>query len=163
MTLDEELAEMGVSAGAPELPAPPVADAPSAVLQHLTVVGPETVHPMAAQWAKWRSRFAEAMDGSFHTIEGLEQLVFQGRVQFWPGKNAAIITEIQDYLAGERTLQSLWAAGDVVEVLEMIPGIEAHGRLQGCASVLVEGRAGWTKPLKALGYEPWSVTLRKTL
>lgn len=166
MTLDEELAELGVgdsSPGAtsrrPEEEAAP-AEPPRA---ELSVVGPDSVHPMAAQWARWRDRFAEAMDGSFHTIEGLERLVLQGRVQLWPGRNAAIVTEIVTYVGGERAIQGLWAAGDVAEVMDLIPGAEAYGRLMGCTSVLIEGRAGWARALKALGYAPWSVTLRKAL
>jgi len=157
MTLEEELAELGVPAVEG---AQPAVESPRA---ELTVVGPATVHPIGAQWLKWRDRFAEAMDGSYQTIESLEKLVLQGRVQFWPGRNAAIITEVQTYPGGERAIQGLWAAGDVAEVMELIPGAEAYGRLHGCTSVLIEGRAGWARPLKALGYAPWSVTLRKAL
>lgn len=166
MTLDEELAELGVGeAVATEATGLHARMAVSLDPSRpdLAVVGPDAVNPMAAQWAKWRDRFAEAMDGSFHTIEGLEKLVLQGRVQFWPGRNAAIVTEVQEYVGGEKALQGLWAAGDLAEVMELIPGAEAYGRLVGCTSVLIEGRAGWTRPLKALGYAPWSVTLRKAL
>lgn len=152
MTLDEELAEMGV--GESHEPA---------TKPELTVVTPQTEHPMAAQWARWKPLFAEAMDGSFHSIDGLEKLVLQGRVQFWPGKDAAIITEIMTYVGGEKAIQGLWAAGDMAEVMELVPGAEAYGRLMGCTSVLIEGRAGWARALKSLGYKPWSVTVRKPL
>jgi hypothetical protein len=154
MTLEEELAlELGTVVTAAVLP-------PAAPLAAVT---PATVHPHAAQWAKWRDRFAEAMDGSFQSIDGLEQLVFQNKVQLWPGKNCAIITEIVTYVGGEKAIQGLWAAGDVAEVLELIPGAEAYGRLMGCTSVLIEGRAGWARALKVMGYQPWSVTVRKAL
>jgi len=35
--------------------------------------------------------------------------------------------------------------------------------MMGCTSMLVEGRAAWKKLLGPMGYEPWSVTLRKAL
>lgn len=160
MTLDDELAELGVTATAPALPAPaPQAAAPAA----LTVVGPDAVHPMAEQWAKWRGRFAEAMDLTFDTMEGLEQMVFQNRLQFWPGRDAAVITETHTYPSGEKVIQGKWAAGNAEEILAMVPGIEAYGRMLGCGTVLVEGRAGWVKPLKAQGYKFFSVTLKKAL
>lgn len=163
MTLEEELAELGVTAAAPALPAPPPAAPQAAPPAALTVVTAETVHPMAAQWAKWRPRFAEAMDLSFDTMEGLERMVLQGKLQFWPGHNAAVITEIYPYAGGEKVLQGKWAAGDAEEIMQMVPGIEAFGRVQGCTTVLVEGREGWARALRAQGYSKWSVTLRKAL
>lgn len=159
MTLDDELAELGVTAPAQTLPPPP---APPPERQ-LSLVAPDAVSPMAAQWAKWRQPLAEAMDLAFDTMEGLEQMVFQGRLQFWPGRGAAVITEIYTYAGGEKVIQAKWAAGDVAEIMEMVPGIEAFGRMQGCTTALVEGREGWVRPLKPLGYSRWSVTLRKRL
>jgi hypothetical protein len=173
MTFEEELeAEL---AGAPTREAPIVdtvdafegdpnvreLDAAPAV--ELKVVEPGAVHPMAAQWAKWRPAFAEAMAGGFQTIDALERQVLQGRVQFWPGKDAALVTEIVSYDGGERAIQGLWAAGDLAKVVELIPGAEAYGRLMGCTSVLVEGQAAWARILKPMGYERWSVTLKKSL
>jgi hypothetical protein len=35
--------------------------------------------------------------------------------------------------------------------------------MQGCSTALVEGREGWAKALKPLGYGRWSVTLKKKL
>jgi hypothetical protein len=45
----------------------------------------------------------------------------------------------------------------------MAPGVESMGRMMGCTEMLIEGRAAWAKLLKPLGYEPFSVTLRKAL
>jgi hypothetical protein len=163
MTLDDELAELGVTVPAPK-PTPPAPSAPEKAPERaLSVVAPGAVHPMAVQWAKWRERIAEAMDLAFDTMEGLEQMVLQGRLQFWPGREAAVITEIYTYAGGEKVIQAKWAAGDVAEILEMVPGIEAFGRMHGCTTALVEGREGWVRPLKPLGYSRWSVTLRKAL
>lgn len=154
MTLNEELEQLGL----PQVQQAPPASAPPAPAP----VTAETVHPMHAQWSKWRPEFAKAMDGSFHTVDALERLIFQNRAQLWPGARAAIVTEIQDY-PGERVLQALWAAGDVDEIIALIPGLESFGRLMGCTSVLVEGQKAWQRVLKPHGYGHWSTTLRKAL
>lgn len=152
-SLDQELADLGVI---DEAPAAPAASRPVLVL-------PDTQQtPLARNWAKWKPEFAKAMDGGFHSIDGLEAMIFKGLAQFWPGKNAAVVTQIQTY-PGERALQALWGAGDPVELVAMIPGLEAYGRLNGCTSVLVEGRHGWERVLKGAGFARWSVTLRKVL
>lgn len=158
MTLDEELAELGV--GTTGLV---VAERAPAPRPEVAIVETGATHPLAEQWAKWRPRFAEAMDLTFDTMDGLEKMVFQGRLQFWPGQEAAIITEIYTYAGGEKVIQAKWAAGDMTEITQMAAGIEAFGRSQGCTTSLIEGRGGWAKPLKVLGYQPWSVTLKKKL
>lgn len=154
MSLENDLADLGL----------PGKQAPRA---EPTPPKPEPVqdgaeHPMAAQWRRWKPEFAKAMDGAFHTPESLETLIFQNRAQFFPGRNCAIVTEVVNY-PGERVMQATWAAGDVDEIISMIPGIESVGRLMGCKSVLVEGRGAWTRVLKGSGFKPWSTTLRKEL
>ncbi len=126
----------------------------------LEVVAEE--RPAHPQWAKYRPQFASALEGGLQRIEDLERLIGQGKATFFPGKNAAVIAEKVDY--GQKSVfQCTWAVGDMNEILTLAPGIEAVGRLLGCSEMLVEGRSGWTKVLKPLGYQPWSVTLRKEL
>ena len=45
----------------------------------------------------------------------------------------------------------------------MAPGIEAMARMFGCQETLIEGREAWRKLLQPMGYELFSVTLRKRL
>lgn len=130
----------------------------------------ETVHrlaqpadPLLVQWAKFRDQFAEAMGDGFWTIEDLEQKIAHKRAFFFPGKSAAIVSQVETYPGGELVMQFMWGVGDLPEILTMIPGIEAIARMQGCTSMLVEGRKAWERVLKPLGYAPWSVTLRKAL
>lgn len=121
------------------------------------------VSPLVAQWLRFRDQFAEAMEGGPHKIELLEADVMAGRAYFWPGENAAVVATVLEYPGGARDLQTLWAVGDAAEVLTLEPGIAATARLLGCSGVLVEGRRGWERMLKPLGYEPWSVTVRKVV
>lgn len=150
--IDNDLAEiLGVSAE-------PQAESP-----RLEVVQPDTpAPPLHMQWLKYRDQFAKAMQGSFYSIEELERGIGQGRVLFFPGREAAITAEKATY-GGATVLQVTWAVGDADEIVSLAPGIEAMARLLGCSEVLVEGRRGWERSLKPMGYEFFSVTLRKAV
>jgi hypothetical protein len=124
---------------------------------------PSTASPLELQWLRFRDQFAEAMDGGPHSIDALEARIAKGEAYFWPGRNAAIVAQLYAYENGEWDLQTLWAVGDLEEVLSMEPVLTSTARLLGCSGVLIEGRAGWQRMLKSLGYEPWSVTVRKPL
>lgn len=123
----------------------------------------EPVDPLLSQWARFRPLFAEAMREGFWTVEDLEQKIAHKRAFFFPGKESAIVTEVSTYPGGEQVMQAMWAVGSTDEIVSMTPGVEAVARMMGCTTVLIEGRAAWLKVLAPLGYEPYSVTLRKAL
>lgn len=122
-----------------------------------------TIDPVELQWARFRDMFAEAMQDGLWTVEDLESKVLSHRAFFFPGKNCACCGEIVTFPSGKKVMQFTWAVGDMEELVAMEPGVAAVCRLLGCDETLVEGRAGWTKVLKPLGYEPFSVSLRKAL
>lgn len=119
--------------------------------------------PLLSQWARFRDQFAEAMRDGFWTLEDLEDKIATKRAFFFPGKEAAMVAEIQAYPGGVRVFQVLWACGSVPELLQMAPGVEAMGRMLGCGEMLIEGQQAWARLLKPLGYDLFSVTLRKAL
>lgn len=139
---------------------PPKAIEPKPELKPVTE---ETVHPRNAQWNKFRPLFAEAIEGSRYSIEDVDRQVGQGLMMFFPGQNSAVIATQVTFPDGTKDLQTLWAVGDLKEIVELEPGICAMARLLGCVGVMVEGRKGWEKLLKDKGYKPWSVTVRKAL
>ena len=123
-----------------------------------------TVDPLLSQWARFRDGFAAAMDDAgYWTIDELEARVASKRAFFFPGKAAAMVGQIEAYPGGARVFQVLWATGDVVELLQMAPGIEAIARMMGCTETLIEGREAWKRLLAPNGYTLFSVTLRKVL
>lgn len=123
-----------------------------------------SVDPLLSQWARFRDLFKEAMaENGFWTIEDLEQKIAHRRAFFFPGKSAALVGYIEVYPGGRKVFQSLWAVGDLQEIVAMIPGLESIGRMLGCDGILVEGRDGWERALEPLGYERWSVSLYKEL
>jgi hypothetical protein len=123
----------------------------------------EDVDPLLVQWARFRDQFAEAMRGGYWTLEDLELKIAEKRAFFFPGRDAAMVGEVQVYPGGARVFQIIWVCGPVPELLLILPGVEALARMMGCVSMLVEGRQAWQRLLKDRAYEPWSVTLFKTL
>lgn len=124
----------------------------------------EALPPLLAQWLRFREAVAEAMEGSgLYTIDDVERIVLSGEAYLFPGAAAAIIAQPVTYPSGETVLQTLWAVGDLAEVLTLEPALCASARLVGCSRVLIEGRRGWERLLKPAGYAPWSVTVCKVL
>ena len=121
------------------------------------------VDPLLSQWARFRDLFAQSMGAGFWTIEDLEQKIAHRRAFFFPGKDAALVGQIEVYPGGARVFQFTWAVGDVQELVQLVPGCEALARMMGCTGMLVEGRKAWEKVLAPLGYKAWSVTLHKAL
>ena len=121
------------------------------------------VDPVLHQWARFRDLFMQAMDDGFWTIEDLEQKVAHRRAFLFPGRDAALVGQIEGYPGGERVFQVLWAVGNIEELVAMASGVEAIARMMGCTAMLIEGRPAWRRVLEPHGYRQWSVTLHKKL
>lgn len=143
--------ELAVTEPAPKVTRPPEFNRP-----------PQLPAALVSEWVRLRPLLEPALEGGLQTIEDVERMIGAGQAQFWPGRAAAIVTEIKTFPTEKVCLCSM-AGGDMAEILAMAPGLESWARLQGCSSVLVEGRAGWERMLKPAGFEPFSVTLRKAL
>lgn len=124
---------------------------------------PEAEHPVLACLEQYRKLLEPALGGSFYTWGDVRRAIAENRATLWPGKASAMVTEDVIYPSGERAMQVWLGGGDLEELLRMAPGVEAAARLRGCTAVLIEGRKGWERPLKAMGYDLWSVTLQKAL
>jgi hypothetical protein len=116
------------------------------------------------EYLRWRDEFASAMDERLYTIEYLDRLIEQMQAQIWFGERAAMVTEVRSYPAGAHVIHGLVAAGELEEIRDvLIPRAEAWARLAGCQMAVIESRPGWAKALKASGYEPHQVAVRKDL
>lgn len=121
------------------------------------------VDPVVAAWAKWRPKFAELINDGMWNIEELEDRIAAKQAIFFPGQTCALVGEIIRYPTGIKVMHITWVVGEMAEILAMAPGVEAVARMMGCSKMLCEGREGWRKPLEAMGYKFFSVTVTKDL
>jgi hypothetical protein len=144
--LEKDLAELGLEPEGKPLPV-------------LSVVA----KPPHEHWERCKAWIEAGLMGGLIKIADVEAQLADGSAILWPGRQCAIVSEFVTYPSGERAAQVMSAGGDMDEILSLIPGMEAFGRLNGCAAVTVQGRRGWEKVLKASGYEFLAITLKKAL
>lgn len=85
--------------------------------------------------------------------------IYARKSQFWPGKNCAILTRIDIFPAG-LCCGNAWAAGgNLKEIKQLVPQIEAWLKAQGCKKIIIMGREGWERALD--GYAKLGVRLVK--
>ena len=115
-------------------------------------------------YLRFRPQFAEALDERLHTVGHLDMLLNSGAAKAWFGDNAAMVTELRTYPTGAAVIHGLVAAGELSEIVgQLIPKAEAWAKSIGCVMAIIESRPGWAKALKASGYEPHQVAVRKEL
>lgn len=102
---------------------------------------------------------ALAIDGGF-TLDDLIDAVARGHMQSWHGLNSLLITELVCY-PRKKMLRVVIAAGDIEEILAMIPTVESWSKLQGCGGVLFTGRPGWKRVLDRYGYRSLGIVMTK--
>lgn len=91
------------------------------------------------------------------TFADIEAGVLSGRMQFWPGVHAAIVTEIQDYPQARALVFLLAGGGTAREMAAMVPGITAWAKTQHCTQAHFLGRRGWQRLFP--GKTGWKQTL----
>jgi hypothetical protein len=118
-----------------------------------------------AELARCRQWLEAALEyaGGTHTFNDIANGVMSGRFQLWPNKNSAVVTEIVVY-PQLKDLHYFLAGGNLEELKQMRPIIEAWGKSVGCTRVSLAGRRGWDRTfLKDEGYEPQWFVLAKEL
>jgi len=68
----------------------------------------------------------EYSDGT-HSLEDVAMALDKDEMQFWPGNNTAIVTEIVNY-PRKKIIHVFLAAGDMNEVIRLLPYIEKQDR-----------------------------------
>ena len=118
-----------------------------------------------AEWARAAPWLEEALKhaGGTHALADVQAMVLGGEAQFWPLARAAAVTVIEDDPQERRLL--VWLAGGDLDALrrELSPRLEAWARGRGCRRILIVGRAGWERALRAQGYAPLARLIAKDL
>ncbi len=116
-----------------------------------------------SQFARCRPWIEAALqfDGE-DTAEAVLDDLLSGHAQLWPGDHCAIVTQCIRGPEGG-TIHAWLAGGILSELLALRTGIEAWGRSMGCCFATIQGRKGWDRLYRPLGYEPVDGVLRKRL
>ena len=118
----------------------------------------------AGEWARCRHWIQDALDKGlgFETIEDIEGFIASGRYQFWPGKRSAAITEILSFPRTKALIVRM-GGGDMEELIEMEKTLCVFARANGCTIIMGEGREGWERVCKSIGYRYGYVAMAKDL
>lgn len=100
--------------------------------------------------------------GGTHTFSDVRDAVQAGSLQFWPGPQSVIITEIIDY-PRKRILNFFLAGGNLAELEAMYPLVDEWGRAQGCSGAITLCRKGWKRTFltRSQGWTETHVQLEK--
>lgn len=115
-------------------------------------------------WAKHRHHIEAALEyaGGTHLIEDVQAEIEAGEAWFVWSDNSAMVVQLHEF--PRLKVASYWlAGGDLAELLDLTPSIEAWAKAQGCTKIYEAGRPGWTKALKPLGYAPLHTVVWKDL
>ena len=96
-----------------------------------------------------------------HNIQNIFEDVMNGRVEFWPGKECALISQVVQY-PQKKMIHVFLAGGDISEIEQIEPHIVEWAKQHGCSALSLTGRPGWTKSfLKDIGYQNTQVQMIK--
>lgn len=118
-----------------------------------------------AEWQRCRVWIEAAVNRSpgFETIEDVEDMIASGRYQFWPAKDCAVITRIDEFRR-VRALMAVHGGGNLAALRDgLVPELEKWARINGFDYFGGEGREGWARTLKPKGYHVAFITMLKPL
>lgn len=89
-----------------------------------------------------------------HDIYDILDEVAYNRMQLWPGKESAIITEIMVY-PKKKMLHVSLAGGNLKELSQMAPSIIEFAKFIECDGITIAGRRGWERTfVRDLNFKP---------
>lgn len=98
--------------------------------------------------------------GNTHSFEDVIAEIQAGNMQLWTGPKGAAVTMIYDF-PQKRFLHVFLAGGELEQVKDFVPSMEAWGRENGCSQMPLAGRRGWARVLD--GWTPTHTVLIKEL
>jgi hypothetical protein len=107
----------------------------------------------AAKCEGWLQAALDASPIKTHTIEHVRLAIAARQAQLWPCPDAALVTELNDYPTGVRTLNYWLAGGNLNAIEDAHWAVEDFAEQNGCQAIEVRGRRGWAPVLKSLGFQ----------
>lgn len=98
------------------------------------------------------------------SIADVADSIATGKMQFWPGRESAMVTQLFVGSHGKECNIYL-AGGTLTELEQMLPAVEQFAIDNGCRVMSVVGRAGWGRSflVQRAGYVPTAVVFGKEL
>lgn len=113
--------------------------------------------------APWIFKSIERVDLS--KFDCVEREVLNGDALLWVVHNgviqAAVVTQITGVESGKACTIIACGGDGILDALPLLGRIEEYAKQEGCRSMLVYGRKGWTRVLK--DYREHAIVLRKEL
>lgn len=111
----------------------------------------------------WIEDGLRALGISLYSLKDVFNEIADGRAFLWAGSKSCHVVQVYD-TPGGRVVQAWIGAGDLEELLAMVPAIEEWARKEkGCKFAFVTGRRGWIRALRDSGYAEQHTTLSKEL
>lgn len=90
--------------------------------------------------------------GGTHDFQDIAEGVMKGTMQLWAGDTGCAVTEIIVY-PKKKVLHVFLAGGEMDQIIDFQESAVEFGRMQGCSSMTLAGRRGWTKVLDKHGWK----------
>lgn len=111
-------------------------------------------------YARFRNDFV-SLDPDRYPADYIDGQVTAGAWRCWGNEQAAILAEIRSYPSGAREVHGIAAAGELEQIIGLIPLAEEWGRECGCQWASIESHPAWARLLP--GYEVAQVRIVKEL
>lgn len=113
---------------------------------------------------EWIRAALEATTVRTTTLGDVFAMIQQHKAQLHPFPRCAFVTMLEEHPAVGLKSVSCWAGGgNMAEMLEVTPTIEAWARSQQCTHAFISGRQGWKRALASQGYVVDRIILVKDL
>lgn len=98
--------------------------------------------------------------GGTHAFADIVAGVLKGSMQLWAGEKGCAITEIVSY-PNKKVIHVFLAGGDMQQIIDFQQSAIEFGKMNGCSSMTIAGRKGWTKVLDKHGWKESFVVMSK--
>ena len=100
--------------------------------------------------------------GGTHYYEDIVESIVSGKMQLWPAKDSCLVTEITVF-PRKKVLHVFLGGGDLDEIIGMHESVVQWAKAQGCESLTLSGRKGWTRALEDLDWKPKMVFMERSI
>lgn len=84
------------------------------------------------------------------------------KMQLWPAPRGCLVTEMVQYKRG-KALRVFLAGGDLDQILDMTGDVARWAKAQGCTFAEFDGRFGWQRVLRDIGWRPKKIVMELDL